>query len=75
VGTRRGKHEERDEREGRTDPDDPTVIQDVFFRLGGVGPASVTTSLVVNSDNVIIDNIWAWRADPRNRRGLEHEHR
>jgi hypothetical protein len=39
------------------------MIQDVFFRLGGVGPASVTTSLVVNSDNVIIDNIWAWRAD------------
>ena len=65
VGTGRGERGERDQDqdERRTDPDDPTMIQDVFFRLGGVGPASVTTSLVVNSDNVIIDNIWAWRAD------------
>jgi hypothetical protein len=63
VGNERGKPGERVQPERRTDPDDPTMIQDVFFRVGGVGPASVTTSLVVNSDNVIIDNIWAWRAD------------
>jgi hypothetical protein len=41
----------------------PTTIQDVFFRIGGAGPGSATTSLVVNSNNVIIDHIWAWRAD------------
>ncbi|MFF4127772.1 discoidin domain-containing protein [Microbispora rosea] len=41
----------------------PTSIQDVFFRIGGAGPGSATTSVVVNSDNTIIDHIWAWRAD------------
>jgi hypothetical protein len=45
------------------DPKDPTVLHDVFFRVGGphVGKASV--SLEVNSDDVILDDIWAWRAD------------
>src|SRR5215469_14901525 len=46
-----------------SDPDDPTLIQDVFFRVGGVGPAKVTTTLVINSNDVLVDNIWAWRAD------------
>jgi hypothetical protein len=41
----------------------PTTIQDVFFRIGGAGAGSATTSLVVNSNNAIIDHIWAWRAD------------
>ena len=42
---------------------DPTTIQDVFFRIGGAGAGKATTSLVVNSNNTIIDHIWAWRAD------------
>jgi hypothetical protein len=46
-----------------SDPNDPTLIQDVFFRVGGVGPAKVSTALVINSDNVLVDHIWAWRAD------------
>ena len=29
-------------------------------------PARPTTSLVVNSDNVLLDDIWAWRADHGN---------
>jgi hypothetical protein len=41
----------------------PTSIQDVFFRIGGAGPGRATTSLLVNSNNAIIDHIWAWRAD------------
>ncbi len=41
----------------------PTQIQDVFFRIGGAGAGKATTSLVVNSSNVILDDIWAWRAD------------
>jgi hypothetical protein len=41
----------------------PTSIQDVFFRIGGAGAGSATTSLVVNSGNTLIDHIWAWRAD------------
>ncbi len=42
---------------------DPTAIQDVFFRIGGATAGSATTSLEVNSDDVILDDIWAWRAD------------
>jgi hypothetical protein len=42
---------------------DPSTLSDVFFRIGGGEPGSATTSLVVNSDNVILDDIWAWRAD------------
>jgi hypothetical protein len=45
------------------DPDDPTLVQDVFFRVGGAAPGEATDSLVVNSSEVILDDIWAWRAD------------
>ena len=48
------------------DASDPTAIQDVFFRIGGAQQGSATASLVVNSDNVILDDIWAWRADHGN---------
>jgi hypothetical protein len=41
----------------------PTTVQDVFFRIGGAGVGKATNSLLVNSSNVIIDHIWAWRAD------------
>ncbi|HEX8917025.1 MAG TPA: adenylyl cyclase, partial [Chloroflexota bacterium] len=47
----------------KSDPADPTSLQDVFFRIGGATPGKATTSLVINSDNVILDDIWAWRAD------------
>jgi hypothetical protein len=42
---------------------DPTLLQDVFFRIGGAEAGSATDSLVVNSSNTILDDIWAWRAD------------
>jgi hypothetical protein len=45
---------------------DPTTLSDVFFRIGGAEAGSATTSLVVNSNNVILDDIWAWRADHGN---------
>src|SRR5256884_4341445 len=51
------------------DASDPTALQDVFFRIGGAEPGSATSSLVVNSDNVILDDIWAWRGGPRTRVG------
>ena len=41
----------------------PTLIQDVFFRIGGAIAGKATTSMVVNSSEVILDDIWAWRAD------------
>ncbi len=45
---------------------DPSALTDVFFRIGGAEPGRATTSLVVNSNNVILDDIWAWRADHGN---------
>jgi hypothetical protein len=45
------------------DAADPAVLSDVFFRIGGAAAGSATNSLIVNSDNVILDDIWAWRAD------------
>jgi hypothetical protein len=50
----------------KSDPADPTLIADVFFRIGGATPGKATTSLVINSDNVLLDDIWAWRADHGN---------
>ncbi len=41
----------------------PTSLHDVFFRVGGAGAGRATTSLVVHSDDTIIDHIWAWRGD------------
>ena len=49
-----------------SDPADPTLVQDVFFRIGGATPGQADTSLVVNSSQVILDDIWAWRADHGN---------
>ena len=44
-------------------PADPSLVQDVFFRIGGATAGSATNSLVVNSSDVILDDVWAWRAD------------
>jgi hypothetical protein len=49
--------------EHKSDRANPTLLSDVFFRIGGAGAGMATTSLVVNSDNVLLDDIWAWRAD------------
>jgi hypothetical protein len=48
---------------GWTRPSDPTVLHDVYFRIGGPHAGKATVSLEVNSDNVLLDHIWAWRAD------------
>ncbi len=45
---------------------DPSALSDVFFRIGGAAAGNATTSLVVNSNNVILDDVWAWRADHGN---------
>jgi hypothetical protein len=48
---------------GDDQADDPSVLSDVFFRIGGAGAGRAATALVVGSDNVILDDVWAWRAD------------
>lgn len=41
----------------------PTTVQDVYIRIGGAGAGKATTSMVVNSDDTLIDHTWVWRAD------------
>jgi hypothetical protein len=43
---------------------DPGVLSDVFVRVGGPGPVGAVGTMVhIAADNVIIDNMWLWRAD------------
>jgi hypothetical protein len=41
----------------------PTTLSDVYFRVGGPHVGKTDTALEVNSDNVLIDHTWVWRAD------------
>ncbi|MCR5755079.1 MAG: sialidase [Acetatifactor sp.] len=43
----------------------PIVLNDTFFRVGGVTPSntSVDSCVIINSNNVVGDNFWVWRAD------------
>jgi hypothetical protein len=66
VGTRHGENGEGRERAGWSSAANPTALQDVFFRIGGPYVGKATVSLEVNSDHVILDDIWAWRADHGN---------
>ena len=44
----------------------PSAISDLTFRIGGATPGRATTALEVDSADVILDDIWAWRADHGN---------
>jgi hypothetical protein len=48
---------------GTSDANDPTTLSDVFFRIGGPHLGKANVALEVNSDHVLLDDIWAWRAD------------
>ncbi|MBC8062382.1 MAG: discoidin domain-containing protein [Clostridiaceae bacterium] len=41
----------------------PTVISDLVCRIGGDLLGRVVTALEINSNNVIGDDLWVWRAD------------
>ena len=41
----------------------PTVLHDIFVRIGGNGVGRAGVSLLVNSNDVVIDHTWLWRAD------------
>ena len=41
----------------------PITLHDVFFRVGGAGVGRVQTNLRINSNDVIVDHTWIWRAD------------
>ena len=59
IGKERGNNH-------RSDPANPTALQDVFFRIGGPHAGRARVSLEVDSDHVLLDDIWAWRADHGN---------
>ncbi|MEQ5843542.1 carbohydrate-binding protein [Paraburkholderia acidicola] len=44
----------------------PTSLHDLFFRVGGAAAGAATVSLQINSNNVIGDDFWLWRADHSN---------
>jgi hypothetical protein len=41
----------------------PITLHDVFFRVGGGGVGRTTVNLRINSNDVIVDHTWIWRAD------------
>jgi hypothetical protein len=41
----------------------PTVLADISCRIGGAGAAKASSCITINSSNVLMDNIWLWRAD------------
>ncbi|HEX3003823.1 MAG TPA: adenylyl cyclase, partial [Angustibacter sp.] len=63
IGTRHATGTPARQRAGWSDPAYPTGVQDVFFRVGGPHVGKAAVALEVNSDHVVLDDIWAWRAD------------
>jgi hypothetical protein len=41
----------------------PITLHDVFFRVGGAGVGRAKVNLLINSNDVIVDHTWIWRAD------------
>ena len=58
VGSEKGRSGREHDAAG-----DPTTLSDVFFRVGGPHVGRTRTALEVNSDDVLIDHTWVWRAD------------
>jgi len=48
---------------GQDHRDDPTFLFDVFVRVGGPFAGSARQCLMINSNDVVIDHTWLWRAD------------
>ncbi|WP_325064792.1 adenylyl cyclase [Leifsonia sp. AG29] len=42
---------------------DPISLQDVFLRIGGPHEGKATVGVQVDSDHVLLDDLWLWRAD------------
>lgn len=45
---------------------DPVFLYDIFFRVGGPSEGSAKMCMEINSNDVIVDHIWLWRADHGN---------
>jgi hypothetical protein len=58
VGKKNGNNSPK-----KNDPSNPTTLSDVYFRVGGPHIGKTDIALEVNSNNVLIDHTWVWRAD------------
>jgi hypothetical protein len=47
----------------KNDASNPTTLSDVYFRVGGPHVGKADVALEINSDNVLVDHTWVWRAD------------
>ncbi|WP_084724553.1 adenylyl cyclase [Streptacidiphilus melanogenes] len=45
---------------------DPTALFDVYARIGGAVPGGAGVSVRIDSNDVVCDNLWLWRADHGN---------
>lgn len=43
--------------------DNPAVLSDIFCRVGGTGATNAKICVIINSNDVIGDHAWIWRAD------------
>jgi hypothetical protein len=48
---------------GRDLARNPITLSDVYFRVGGPHVGKVDTALEINTDHVLVDHTWVWRAD------------
>src|SRR5215211_2875123 len=58
IGKSKGKTSSK-----KSDPSNPTTLSDVYFRVGGPHVGRAEIALGVNSNDVLIDHTWVWRAD------------
>ncbi|WP_298462383.1 glycosyl hydrolase family 28-related protein [uncultured Cellulomonas sp.] len=58
VGTKNGNNGAR-----TSSAANPTTLSDVYFRIGGPHVGKTDIALEVNSDRVLVDHTWVWRAD------------
>ena len=58
VGKKNGNNSSK-----KNDPTNPTTLSDVYFRVGGPHIGKTDIALEVNSNHVLIDQAWVWRAD------------
>lgn len=54
------------EASAKEDAANPVFLYDIFFRVGGPAEGSVRTCLIINSNDVVVDHVWLWRADHGN---------
>ncbi len=48
---------------GRDHSQNPTYLYDLYCRVGGAAAGAASVCLQINSNDVVIDNTWLWRAD------------